>query len=275
VQVLGHRGARLVAPENTIEAFRAALDQGADGVELDVRQTADGALVCFHDAALGRTTDGRGLLREHTLAEVASLDAGAWPRLAWGRLDEGSMGGGPAQPGGGGPAWPAARRFRGVRVPTLAEALDALPPGALVDVEVKARGEGPQGPKDVAAALAAVLAGRGDSGRVMVSSFSRRVAAAAAAELPGIRTGLVSPSLVPLGRALRAAEGIGCSVLAAHVTAFLGPKARVAARRARDEGILLLAWTVDDPQTAHRLSDLGVAVVVSDHPGRLVRSLRG
>jgi glycerophosphoryl diester phosphodiesterase len=120
-----------------------------------------------------------------------------------------------------------------------------------------------------------VLAARGDSGRVMVSSFSRRVAAAAAAELPGIRIGLVSPSFVPLGRALRTAEGAGCSVLAAHVTAFFGPKAKVAARRAKEEGILLLAWTVDDPQTAHRLRDLGVAVVVSDQPGRLVRSLRG
>jgi glycerophosphoryl diester phosphodiesterase len=251
VQVLGHRGARLVAPENTIEAFHAALDEGADGVELDVRQTADGALVCFHDAALGRTTDGRGLLRERTLAEVRALDAGASTRR------------------------PDARRFRGVRVPTLAEVLDALPPGALVDVEVKARGEGPQGPKDVAAALAAVLAGRGDSGRVMVSSFSRRIAAAAAAELPGIRTGLVSPSFVPLGRALRTAEGAGCSVLAAHVTAYFGPKAKAAARRAQAEGILLLAWTVDDPQTVRRLADLGVAVVVSDHPGRLVQSLRG
>jgi glycerophosphoryl diester phosphodiesterase len=251
VQVLGHRGARLVAPENTVEAFRAAMDEGADGVELDVRQTADGVLVCFHDAALGRTTDGRGLLREHTLAELATLDAGASPR----------------QPG--------ARRLRGVRIPTLAEALDALPPDALIDVEVKARGEGQQGPKDVAAALAGVLAGRGDSGRVMVSSFSRRVAAAAAAELPGIRIGLVSPSFVPLGRALRTAEGAGCSVLAAHFASYFGPKAKVAARRATDEGVLLLAWTVDDPQVAARLADLGVAVAVSDQPGRLTRALRG
>jgi glycerophosphoryl diester phosphodiesterase len=239
-----------VAPENTVEAFRAAMDEGADGVELDVRQTADGVLVCFHDAALGRTTDGRGLLREYTLAELAALDAGASPR-------------------------PGAHRFRGVRIPTLAEALDALPPEALIDVEVKARGEGQQGPKDVAAALAGVLAGRADSGRVMVSSFSRRVAAAAAAELPGIRIGLVSPSFVPLGRALRTAEGAGCSALAAHFAAYLGPKAKAAAARATDEGVLLLAWTVDDPQVAARLADLGVAVVVSDQPGRLARSLRG
>jgi glycerophosphoryl diester phosphodiesterase len=51
--------------------------------------------------------------------------------------------------------------------------------------------------------------------------------------------------------------------------------ARTAARRALDEGILLVAWTVDEPQTARRLADLGVAVVVSDQPGHLVRSLRG
>jgi glycerophosphoryl diester phosphodiesterase len=264
-----------VAPENTIEAFRAALDQGADGVELDVRQTADGALVCFHDAALGRTTDGRGLLREHTLAEVARLDAGAWPRLAWGRLDGDSSSGEPSHPGGGGPAWPAARRFRGVRVPTLAEALDALPPDALVDVEVKARGEGERGAEAVAAVLAATLLGRADRQRVLVSSFSRRLVAAAVAALPGIRVGLVTPTFVPLGRALRAAQALDCRLLAAQASAYLGPKARLAATRGRADGMLLAAWTVDDPDGARRLADLGVEVLVSDVPGRLRLALSG
>src|ERR687886_814872 len=77
LRILGHRGARLAAPENTLPAFRAALAEGADGVELDVRQTADHVLVCLHDAGLGRTTDGRGPVRERTLAEVKALDAAA------------------------------------------------------------------------------------------------------------------------------------------------------------------------------------------------------
>ncbi len=147
--------------------------------------------------------------------------------------------------------------------------LDSLPATALVDVEVKVRGEGPQGPKEVAALVAGVLAGRADTGRVMVTSFSRRVAAAAAAELPGVRAGLVSPSFIPLGRALRAAQAADCSVLAAHAAAYFGPKARSTASRALDEGMLLAAWTVDEPETARRLADMGVAVLVSDQPGRL------
>src|SRR6266542_953186 len=75
-RILGHRGARLLAPENTLPGFRAAISEGADGVELDVRRTADQVLVCLHDAGLGRTTNGRGPVREHTLAEVRRLDAG-------------------------------------------------------------------------------------------------------------------------------------------------------------------------------------------------------
>jgi glycerophosphoryl diester phosphodiesterase len=243
----------LVAPENTVPAFLAALDQGADGVELDVRLTADGVPVCLHDAGLGRTTDGRGPLRERTLAQVRALDAS----LALGRNG--------ANPFLG----------RGVRVPTLAEALDALPPDALVDVEVKARGEGERGAEAVAAVLAATLLGRADRQRVLVSSFSRRLVAAAVAALPGIRVGLVTPTFVPLGRALRAAQALECRVLAAQASAYLAPKARLAAARGRADGMLLAAWTVDDPDSARRLADLGVQVLVSDVPGRLRLALSG
>jgi glycerophosphoryl diester phosphodiesterase len=68
-KVLAHRGARRVAPENTLEAFVAAADLGADGVELDVHRTADGALVVHHDAA----AHGVGVLAEHGLADVRAL----------------------------------------------------------------------------------------------------------------------------------------------------------------------------------------------------------
>src|SRR4030095_4661345 len=85
--------------------------------------------------------------------------------------------------------WKSRRAARGRQGPRT----DARPAAALVDVEVKARGEGPQGPKDVGAALAAVLAGRGDTGRVMVSSFSRRGGGAAAGGPPGVRLRLVFP----------------------------------------------------------------------------------
>lgn len=303
MRILGHRGARLVAPENTLAAFHAALAQGADGVELDVRQTSDGVLVCFHDSGLGRTTNGRGPLRERTLAELLALDAGSWfdeagasgprasrmsgpgasrtsgPRVSRMSAPRASRMSGPRASRSLGAPWTGvrdglARRYRGARVPTLAEVLDSLPGAALIDVEVKVRGDGPQGPKEVAALVGGVLAGRTDTGRVMVTSFSRRVAAAVTAELPGVRVGLVSPSFIPLGRALRAVQAAGCSVLAAHASAYSGPKVHLTTGRAVDEGILLAAWTVDDPGAARRLADLGVTAVVTDQPGYLARSLR-
>ena len=265
-RILGHRGARLLAPENTLAGFEAALRDGADGVELDVRRTADDVLVCLHDAGLGRTTSGRGPVREHTLAQIRRLDAGGPPRR------NGHLGGAVRRNGHRDPPAPSGPR---VRVPTLSEALDGLPTSALVDVEVKCRGEGPDAAARIADLLAATLAGRGDRGRILVSSFSRKLVTAAVPALEGITVGLISSALVPLGRALRGAELCGCSLLAAQVPAYFGPKAKLAAARAVDAGFQLLAWTVDDPDTARRLADLGVGVIVSDRPGELRRALDG
>jgi len=78
VQVLAHRGASAYAPENTLSAFRLAVEQHADWLELDVQQTKDGHLVVFHDLRMERTTNGRGNLRDLTLEQVQALDAGSW-----------------------------------------------------------------------------------------------------------------------------------------------------------------------------------------------------
>lgn len=78
IQILAHRGASAYAPENTMSAFQLAIDQGADWLEMDVQQTKDGQLVVFHDLRMERTTNGRGALRDLTLAEVRQLDAGGW-----------------------------------------------------------------------------------------------------------------------------------------------------------------------------------------------------
>lgn len=76
--VAAHRGASRSAPENTLVAFEKALALGAKGIELDVQMTADGEIVVFHDWTLERTTNGTGLLRNHTLSALRSLDAGSW-----------------------------------------------------------------------------------------------------------------------------------------------------------------------------------------------------
>lgn len=78
IALVCHRGANHFAPENTLAAARLCLDQGADYLELDVRESADGELVVIHDATLDRTTNGIGLVADHSLEELRALDAGSW-----------------------------------------------------------------------------------------------------------------------------------------------------------------------------------------------------
>jgi glycerophosphoryl diester phosphodiesterase len=77
VAVIAHRGEHRAHPENTLPAFQAAIDAGADFFELDVRTTADGHLVLMHDATIDRTTNGSGTVRQLSLNQIRALDAGA------------------------------------------------------------------------------------------------------------------------------------------------------------------------------------------------------
>jgi glycerophosphoryl diester phosphodiesterase len=76
--VFAHRGASAVEPEHTLAAYLRALEDGADGLECDVRLTRDGHLVCLHDRRLERTSNGRGRVSRSTLAELSQLDFGSW-----------------------------------------------------------------------------------------------------------------------------------------------------------------------------------------------------
>src|SRR5579864_6905519 len=103
VWVVGHRGAMGHCPENTLASFERGLELGADWIELDVHLSRDGELIVIHDETLERTTNGHGLVRDHTLADLQALDAGD-----------------------------------GQRIPTLNEVLTwARERGAVVDIEIK------------------------------------------------------------------------------------------------------------------------------------------
>lgn len=116
--LIAHRGGSALAPENTLPAFRQAVDDwAADMIELDVHATADGHCVVIHDPTVDRTTDGTGAVAEMTLAELHRLDAGC-------RFTP-----------DGGKTYPF--RGKGIRVPTIEEVLEELP-GVRLTVEVKA-----------------------------------------------------------------------------------------------------------------------------------------
>ncbi|HSE10450.1 MAG TPA: glycerophosphodiester phosphodiesterase family protein [Nocardioidaceae bacterium] len=86
-QVVAHRGSSEVNPEHTLGAYIAALDEGAEGLECDVRLTADGHLVCVHDRRVDRTTNARGLVSTMELAQLDELDFAAW-KNPWADLDD-------------------------------------------------------------------------------------------------------------------------------------------------------------------------------------------
>lgn len=113
--MIAHRGGRAHAPENTLEAMQLAIAQGADGLEFDVRLSADGEVVVIHDPTVNRTTDGAGAVERMTLTELMSLDAGF--RFGTRRLDQ-------------------ATRTK-ARIPTLDQVLRAFP-GVPLIVEIKA-----------------------------------------------------------------------------------------------------------------------------------------
>ena len=79
--IYGHRGASGHAPENTLEAFRLAMDMGADGFELDVHMSADGVLVCNHNATVDASYDGNGSIREMTWSELSRLRLNSGNRI--------------------------------------------------------------------------------------------------------------------------------------------------------------------------------------------------
>jgi glycerophosphoryl diester phosphodiesterase len=85
--VVAHRGASDISPEHTLAAYRRAVDSGADGLECDVRLTADGHLVCVHDRRIERTSNGRGVLSTMSLEELSTFDWGSW-KNPWAELDD-------------------------------------------------------------------------------------------------------------------------------------------------------------------------------------------
>ncbi len=236
--VLGHRGASAEAPENTLAAFRLAMAQGADGVELDVWRCATGEVVVAHDEDLSRVAGTPLRVPDSPLAALRALDVGAWK----------------------------GERFRGERIPLLAEVLEALP-GAVVNVELKSRGG-----RDLSLAQAAAeVIWRANAGaRVVVSSFDWRLVAAFRIASPDVAAGLLFERTLAwqvrtfLGiRALRPA--------AVHPDRALATDDRV--RRWSAHGLAVNVWTVDEPAEAERLARAGVAALITNAPARLRAAL--
>ncbi|MHB1313769.1 MAG: glycerophosphodiester phosphodiesterase [Gemmatimonadaceae bacterium] len=244
--VIAHRGNAMHAPEDTMESFRQGLALGADGLEFDVRVSADGVPVVIHDPTLDRTTSGTGPVNARTADELRSLDAG----FHFTRDD--------------GRTFPY--RGLGIRVPLLREVLAAFPDTPCI-IELKT--------PDATTALAQALEEAGARERVIVGSFQD--AALAPLRGRGFHLGASSRETVALYvRTLLFRDGGRASYAAACLPPrFRGlplPLARFV-RRLRPRGIPTHVWTINDPAQARRLWADGVNAILSDDPGAMLSAL--
>lgn len=158
--IIAHRGASGYAPENTLEAFRLAMDMGADGFELDVHMSRDGQLVVIHDDTVDRTTNGTGLVKELTLSQLQDLDASN-----------------------------GMEAYRGARIPTLGEVFDLVRDTKhIVNVEVKTDDWFYPGIEEACLALAKE---KGMEDRVIYSSFNHHTLIKLRELKPDARLGLL------------------------------------------------------------------------------------
>ncbi|MDN3495539.1 glycerophosphodiester phosphodiesterase family protein [Planococcus sp. APC 4015] len=231
--IASHRGGGATAPENTLPAISAALADGFDYVEVDIALTADRHPVLMHDATVDRTTDGHGRVAALTLAEVRTLDAGAW-------FD---------------------RSYVGTQVPTYAEFLDLLAATSQrAIVELKGDWD--------AASVAAVVAetsARDLERRVALSSFDARtlaLATAASEVVPRLLILKHIPDDVVRAAADAGARGIVVSRKAVLATPAIVDEAHAA-------GLRVVVYTLNKDSQWDEVTALGVDGIVTDDPGTL------
>jgi glycerophosphoryl diester phosphodiesterase len=245
--IFGHRGSSHDLPEHTLEAYQRAIDDGADGVECDVRMSRDGHLVCVHDRRLERTSNGRGLVRRLSLEELERLDFGSWHS-----------------------ARPASLLTLETLLKTVCDA--GRPVRVLIEAKHPSLGGRALEPK-LAAMLRRFGLDRpepGDPGGVAMMSFSplalqrMRVHAPHVPRVflmevipPGLRTGQL-----PYGAR---AAGPGIAVLRAR------PQL---AERLLKRGHQIYVWTVNEPDDIDLCVRLGVTGIISDRPGFVREHLR-
>jgi glycerophosphoryl diester phosphodiesterase len=255
-RLFAHRGASARAPENTLEAFRLAREQGASYLELDVHLSSDGELVVIHDSSVSRTTGRRGRVENMRLAELRRLDAGFKFTLDHGRT------------------FPY--RGKGHTIPTLSEVLDAFS-DMRITVELKPTLSG------VAERLSEKLKVHRAEDRVIVASLHHALLRSFREVAPSVVTSFSKDEVRDFLNRLRGGDmdGYRPPGAAFQVPEYKGLR-RVVSKPVIDAvhrfGVEVHVWTVNEPVHIARLLEWGVDGIMTDDPARAlakVRALRG
>jgi len=232
---MAHRGWSGKAPENTMAAIQLALGEpGVQAIEIDVQVTKDGELVLMHDFTVDRTTNGAGPVKEHTLAEIQSLDAGSW----------------------------FGTEFVGERVPTLGEVLVAMRGRCMLNIELKTAGDLYP---DLAQKVVELVTRHEMQAEVIITSFDHEAIRRVHELDPTFTTGLIiygKPTL--LTEQLWETGATVISIAYPYVTAPF-------VRDMHEQGYQVLAWTVDDEQSIENVLRYHPDIhICTNHPDRMI-----
>ena len=243
MQLIGHRGARFEAPENTLAGFRHAIELGLSAVEFDVRVTRDNELVVIHDATVDRTTDGTGEVSSFSLAELRELDARAefsdWPEVC--------------------------------QIPTLSEVLDVVDglPTVLIEIKQRVDHDDPGGLEPIVTRIVNEVRDRDLTDRVAITSFDPVVLEMLKRIGPELRTGLIGnwDTHAAIDHALRLGAFQGD---ARHTTT--SPEIIAAAK---DAGLRMVGWPCNSSAEFEKVRAWGVDAVTTDNPTLILSLLNG
>ena len=233
--VIAHRGASAYAPENTLAAFRRAVELGAQFIETDLQFTRDFHWVVLHDEALDRTTNGKGRVQNHTLRQLRNLDAGSW----------------------------FAPEFAGERIPTLVQVLEfSRETNVVLYLEIKS--DASSGPHH---GLVNALRAAKRVDDVVVISFNPANIENLLHLEPGLMTGLLFDR--PFRDAVEQAGSLGARQLLPRGDR-LTPEL---VEQAHSAGLKLVTWTLDDPAQMRYAMAAGVDGIMSNYPDRLRKTV--
>lgn len=231
---IAHRGASGYAPENTMAAFKKAVAMGADMIEFDVQLTRDQKVVVIHDYTLDRTTDGDGLVNDHTLEEIQAFDAGSWFGV----------------------------EYSGERVPTLDMVLEWLPSHVKANIELKSlafrRAE-------LVKPVVDVVRAHGKMSSVVFSSFDHTYIQELN-QMGVTACGLLIGSKLLKPWTYLKDNGLDC----VSINPSLDNVDLDMVKGCHDAGLKVYVYTVNDRRIVNAFEALGVDGVFSDYPDLMI-----
>lgn len=232
LEIIAHRGYSAIAPENTLAAFSAAIEKGANSIEFDVQLSSDREFVIIHDTTLERTTNGSGNVTEKTLEQLKQLDAGSW-------FDP---------------------KFARVRIPTLREGLEAIKDlNKFAYLEVKGSENWTDRDADK---FVQILIETGWEERCIVLCFKDKLLEQVRQRSSKIILGYLVASEAAYAEKLPKAAADGNAMMMSQYNILLKNPFLVEA--SRNQGIDVGVWTVDSQQDLQKLANMGVVRIATN-----------